>query len=169
MRGLGELLDNLDGLNVNVRSAGRGAANAAAQVVKVQAVANARAQGLVSTGALVKNIAVKRERGTPATWHEYHVGVRHGKEAKGAEKIAVRGRDGSIRFEYTDNPFYWHMWEFGHYNVFLRRHVAARAFMRPAMLSKEGSLLEVMRVYLVGRIQATMSKALGSDLMGSAS
>jgi HK97 gp10 family phage protein len=160
VKGLQELLDNLDGVNVSMRSAGRGAANAAAQVVKREAVKNARAQGLISTGALVNNIAVKRERGTPPTWHEYHVGVRHGREAKGAQKIAVRGSDGKIRFEYTDNPFYWHMWEFGHYNVFLRRHVAARAFMRPAMLSKEGELVEVMGVYLADRLERVIAKAI---------
>lgn len=160
MRGLAELLDNLDRLNVSVRSAGRGAASSAAQVVKREAVNNARVQGLVSTGALVKNIAVKREPGTPATWFEYHVGVRHGKESKGAQKIAVRGADGRVRFEYVDNPFYWFMWEFGHYNVFLRRHVAAKPFIRPAMLSKEESLIDVMRDYLADRIEREMGKVL---------
>jgi HK97 gp10 family phage protein len=160
VRGLQELLANLDELGVTVRSACRGAVNAASQEVKRAAIANARAQGLVSTGALVNNIAVKRERGTPATITEYHIGVRHGKEAKGAQKIAVRGADGRIRFEYTDNPFYWHMWEFGHYNVFLRRHVAARAFMRPAMLAREDGLLEIMRAYLAARIERTQNRIL---------
>jgi hypothetical protein len=130
------------------------------QVVKRQAVDNARAQGLVSTGALVKNIAVKREPNTPAHITEYHIGVRHGPEAKATQKIAVRGRDGTIRFEYVNDPFYWFMWEFGHYNVFLRRHVAARAFLRPAMASREGELLEVMRSYLAERLERTVMKAL---------
>lgn len=160
IRGLAELLENLDSLGVSERSARRGAVNAAAQVVKRQAVENARAQGLVETGALVKNIAVKRERNTSPTWTEYHVGVRSGGQAKGAEKIAVRGKDGTIRFEYTNNPFYWHMWEFGHYNVLLRRHVAARAFMRPAMYARQGELVDVMETYLADRLERTVMKAI---------
>jgi HK97 gp10 family phage protein len=160
IRGLQELLDNLEAVHVSVRSAARGATNAAAQVVKRQAVENARAQGLVNTGALVNNIAVKRERGTPPNIVEYHIGVRHGREAKGAQKIAVRGRDGSIQFEYVNDPFYWWFWEFGHYNVLLRRHVAARAFLRPAMETKAPELLQVMRDYLAQRIERVTAKAL---------
>lgn len=159
IRGLAELLDNLDGLNVTVRTAGRGATNAAAQVVKKQAIVNARAQGLVDTGALVDNIAVKRQTGTSPTWFEYHIGVRHGKEAKGAQRIAVRGSDGKVRFEYSDNPFYWFFWEFGHYNTWAKRFIAARPFLRPAMLSKEGELVEVMRTYLAAKIEKITMKA----------
>lgn len=160
VRGLQELLANLEDLNVSMRSACRGAVNAAAQDVKRAAIANARAQGLVNSGALVNNIAVKRERGTPETITEYHIGVRHGKESKGTQRIALRGSDGKIRYEYTDNPFYWHMWEFGHYNVFLRRHVSARAFMRPAMLAREDGLLEIMRSYLAARLERTQNRIL---------
>lgn len=160
MRGLQDLLDNLTALGVSERSARRGAVNAAAQVVKREAVKNARAQGLVSTGALVNNIAVKRERGTSDNWTEYHVGVRSGREAKGADKIAVRGSDGRIRFEYTDNPFYWHMWEFGHFNVFLRRYVPAKPFMRPAMQTKQEELIEVMRTNMADRLDRTVMKAI---------
>lgn len=160
MKGLKELLDNLDSLNVSVRSAGRGACNAAAQVVKKQAVANARAHGLVSTGALVQNIAVKRERGTPSTWFEYHIGVRHGRESKGAEKIAVRNSNGKIVYEWTNNPFYWWFWEIGHFNVFANRHIPAKAFLGPAMASTQGQLLGVMRDYLATRIERTIAKAI---------
>lgn len=158
IKGLAELLSNLHDVGVTVRTAARGATNAAAQIVKAEAVKNARAQGLVSTGALVNNIAVKRERNTPDTWIEYHVGVRHGKEAKGATKIAVRGRDGRIRFEYADDPFYWWFWEMGHFNIFFGRHVAARAFLRPAMYSRQGALLDVMRTYLATRLERTTMK-----------
>lgn len=160
VRGLKEILDNLDEVGVSMRAGCRGACNAAAQDVKRAAIANARAQGLVSTGALVRNIAVKRERGTPPDIFEYHIGVRHGADAKGAEKIAVRGADGKIRFEYTDNPFYWWFWEIGHYNVFFRRHVAARPFLRPAMLARESGLLEIMREYLAKRLERTTNRIL---------
>jgi HK97 gp10 family phage protein len=160
IRGLAELFAALDGVGVTLRQAGRGACNAAAQVVKAKAIENARAQGLVSTGALVNNIAVKRQLGTPPDIFEYHVGVRSGHEAKGSQKVAVRGRDGSIRLEYTDNPFYWRMWELGHYNVLLRAFVPARAFLRPAMDSKQDELVGVMRDYLAARLERVMDKAI---------
>lgn len=160
--GLEELFANLDDVGVTMRQAARGACNAAAQVVKRQAVANARAQGLVATGALVKNIAVKRQQGTPPEIAEYHIGVRHGREAKGAEKIAVRGKDGSIRYEYTDDPFYWLMWEFGHYNVFYRAQVAARPFLRPAMDSTAGEREQVITDFLRTRLESVTAKRLGT-------
>lgn len=160
MEGLQELLDNLDGLGVAVKSAARGATNAAAQTVKREAIVLARMQGLVSTGALVNNIAVKRETSVPPNLTEYHVGVRHGGESKAAQKIAVRGNDGKIRFEYVNDPFYWWFWEFGHYNVFLRQHVAARPFLRPAMDSQAPKMLGVMKDYLVARIERTVGKLL---------
>jgi HK97 gp10 family phage protein len=160
MRGLRELLDNLDKVGVTVRAAAGGAVNAAAQEVKKRAIENARAQGLVSTGALVKNIAVKRQRGTPATRFEYHIGVRHGKEAKNTQKIAIRGKDGSIRFEYENDPFYWWFWEIGHYNVFLRKHVAAKPFLRPAMDAVAPYALDMMRDYLAQRLDRTVNRVL---------
>lgn len=158
MTGLEELFAHLDELGVTVRQAARGACNAMAQAVKKDAVVIARMQGLVSTGALVNNISVKRQRGTPDNIAEYHIGVRYGPQAKGAEKIAVRGADGRIRFEYTDNPFYWHMWEFGHYNIFLRRHAAARAFLRPAMMANDDKLAGIAIDYLSTRIERTTAR-----------
>lgn len=160
MKGLQELLDNLEGLGVAVRNAAPGAALAVAGRVKLEAINNAQMQGLVSTGALVNNIAVKRERDVAPGVFEYHIGVRHGSEAKSAQKIAVRGRDGKIRFEYENDPFYWWFWEFGHYNVFLRAHVAARPYMRPAMDSVAPQGLELMRAYLVRRLENATNKAL---------
>lgn len=160
MRGLKELLDNLEALGKNVRTEARGASVAAAQVVRREAVAIARAQGLVDTGALVANIAIKRERGTPANIHEVHIGVRHGASAKAAQRVAVRNRDGKIRFEWTNNPFYWWFWEFGHYNGFLKRHVAAKPFIRPAMDQKAPEALGVMKQRLADRIERTVGKAL---------
>lgn len=160
MKGLAELLDNLKELDRNINSEARIAAAAGAQLVKKEAVLIARAQGLVDTGALVKNIAIKREPGTSKTWHEYHIGVRHGREAKAAERIAVRNHDGKIKFEWTNNPFYWWFWEFGHYNGFLKRHVAARPFIRPAMEHKQGEVLDAMKARLAARLEKFQAKAL---------
>ena len=160
MRGLKELLENLKGLDRNMNAEARGAANAGAQVVKRAAVVNARMQKLEDSGALLKNIAVKREKGTARNIYEYHVGVRHGPETKGAQRIAVRSHDGKIHFQWTDNPFYWWFWEFGHYNGFLKRHVPARPFIRPALSSNTSQVLDAMKIRLADRLEKFTQQAL---------
>lgn len=163
MRGLAELLENLKALGRNINSEARIAAAAGATLMKKEAVLIARAHGLVDTGALVKNIAIKRERGTSKTWHEYHIGVRHGREARAAERVAVRSKDGKIHFQWTNNPFYWWFWEFGHYNGFLKRHVAAKPFIRPAMETKQGEVLNAIRDRLAARLNTFQAKALSGN------
>lgn len=160
MRGLRELLENLKALDRNISTESRIAAAAGATIVKKEAVNIARVQGLVDTGALVKNIAIKREPGTPKNIHEYHIGVRHGANARGAARIAVRGRDGKIGFQWTNNPFYWWFWEFGHYNGFLKRHIAARPFIRPAMTGKQGEVMDSIKKRLAARIEKFTRKAI---------
>lgn len=160
MKGLKELLENLQGLDRNINAEARGAANAGAQVVKREAVVIARMQGLVDTGALIKNIAVKREKRTPKNIYEYHVGVRHGSESKNGERIAVRSHDGKIHFQWTNNPFYWWFWEFGHYNGFLKRHVAAKPFIRPALAGKTSEVFEAMKIRLTNRLEKFTQQAL---------
>ena len=160
MRGLKELLENLKALDRNINTEARIAAAAGATIVKREAVSIARVQGLVDTGALVKNIAIKRERGTPKNIHEYHIGVRHGASAKAAQRIAVRNRDGKIKFQWTNNPFYWWFWEFGHYNGFLKRHVAARPFIRPAMEAKQGEVMGAIKFRLAARLDKFTRKAI---------
>lgn len=160
VRGLRELLATLDDLGVQTRDAARTACGSAAGVVKREAISRAVAQGFNRTGAMVQNIAMKRERGVPANIVEFHVGVRHGRDSKKARKIAYRTRDGKIRFEYDNDPFYWWFWEFGHYNHWLKAHVPARPFIGPAMKAKEGQLLDVMREALAKRIERVTRKAL---------
>lgn len=160
MRGLKELLENLKALDRNINTEARIAVASGATIVKREAVQIARGHGLVDTGALVKNIAIKREKGTPKNIHEYHIGVRHGKEAKAAQRIAVRNSEGKIKFQWTNNPFYWWFWEFGHYNGFLKRHVAAKPFIRPAMTAKQGEVLGAMKSRLAARLEKFTRKAL---------
>ena len=160
VRGLPELFAALDGLHITATSAARTAVNAGAQLVKREAILRATAQGFNPSGDMVKNIAVKRERGTSRNITEYHVGVRHGRDSKKARKIAYRTRDGKIRFEYDNDPFYWWFWEFGHYNHWLKAHVPARPFIGPAIKAKESQVLDVMREALARRLERVTMKAL---------
>ena len=159
MRGLKELLQNLKELDRNVNTEARIAVAAGANLVKKEAVKNARAHKLADTGALINNIAIKREKGVPKGVYEYHVGVRRG-NAKNAPRIPVLGKDGKTKFQWMNNPFYWWFWEFGHFNEWSKRHVAAKPFIRPAMASKQGEVLGVMKMRLAARLQRFTKKAL---------
>jgi len=156
MKGLAELLQDLKDLDANVNSEARIAAAAGAKLVKKEAVLIARAQGLVDTGALVKNIAIKREPGTPRGIHEYHIGVRHGPQTD-EWVVTSSGKRGK---KYSNNPFYWWFWEFGHFNTFLGRHVAAKPFIRPALVNKQGEVIDAMKARLAARIKQHVRKSL---------
>ena len=159
MRGLKELLQNLAELDRSMKTEARAMANAGAQVVKKEAITIAKAHGLVDTGALTKNIAVKRETGTPSNIFEYHVGVRHGGEAKSAERIAVKGADGKLRYEWTNNPFYWWFWELGHFNTWTHSFVPAKPFIGPALANKKEEAFEAMRKRGADRLEKFTQKA----------
>lgn len=91
---------------------------AGGKIVRERAKANARANGSVISGAMVDNIAIKRETEAPDGTAQYHVGVRHGNQqtrkvrAKGQRRLVVsRGRIVQRR---DNDPFYWKFVERGH-------------------------------------------------------
>lgn len=90
---------------------------AAGGVLKKKAKAIAQANGSVRSGAMVKNIAIKREPSAPAGSVEYHMGVRNGgqltKKQKSTAKLAVNSV-GRIVKKYQDDPYYWRWVERGH-------------------------------------------------------
>lgn len=78
----------------------------------LRATARRLASGLFKrrSGALLSNIAVKREvRRAPPGAVEYDLGVRHGKnltrKAKAVQRLSVKG--GRIVSRYVNNPIYW--------------------------------------------------------------
>lgn len=89
---------------------------AAGGVLKKKAKAIAQANGSVRTGAMVKNIAIKREPSAPAGTVEYHMGVRNGgqltKKQKSTAKLSVNSI-GRIVKKYADDPYYWRWVERG--------------------------------------------------------
>jgi HK97 gp10 family phage protein len=99
----------------------RAAVVAGAQVVKKRAKQIARSKGVEDTGALIRNIAGKVEKQRSPEYVQINIGVRHGKPNPKAKR--------------QDDPFYWHMHEFG------TSKMAARPFIRPAFEeSKEEAL-----------------------------
>jgi len=84
-----------------------------AGVIRAEARTRAKALGLVLSGAMVKNIALKREPKTSRTRTEYHVGVRHGAQARNAKKV-IGVKNGKLSVTYENDPYYWWFVEFGH-------------------------------------------------------
>jgi hypothetical protein len=126
------------------------AALAGANVIKRGAISIATAKGLRLTGALINNIAVKRERDPPPSTAQYNLGVRHGRDlgSKARVEYAVRA-DGSIRKVYVDDPFYWWYLEFG-----TKPHEQAAPRGRRLALEAGGKTVFAMKVRNPG-IQAT--------------
>jgi HK97 gp10 family phage protein len=148
---------------------------AAGGVLKKEAKALAQSQGLRKTGALINNIAIKRER-TPEGIAQYHLGVRHGRDLgrKAATKLKI-GKTGRIVKSYLNDPFYWSFLERGRNiyrgatrarNMLGTRHrmkatknvagkVAATPFIAPALTNKRAEAIEAMQK----RLQKTLDKA----------
>ncbi|MGI4856753.1 MAG: HK97-gp10 family putative phage morphogenesis protein [Janthinobacterium lividum] len=118
--GLEAFIDGLRSIKGNLRcKVAFSAALAGANVIKRRAKRNAITLGLRQSGALINNIAVKREREAPDGRAQYNLGVRHGRELGSKARVTYSIRaDGSIRKQYVDDPFYWWYDEFG-----TKRHV----------------------------------------------
>lgn len=84
-------------------------------VLRKQARANATALGLKKTGALIKNIVIKRETQAGPGIEQVNLGVRHGRDLtrkqKSVNRLVVTAK-GRIVKRYVDDPFYWHFLEF---------------------------------------------------------
>lgn len=102
----------------------RSAVVAGAQVIKKRAKQIARSKGIEDTGALIRNIAGKVEKQRNPEYVQINIGVRHGKPNPKAKR--------------QDDPFYWHMHEFG------TSKMAARPFIRPAFEETKEEALGAM-------------------------
>lgn len=91
---------------------------AAGGVLKKEAKAIAQSKGLKISGALIRNIAIKRERNAPAGTEQYNLGVRHGRDLGNGKKVTkyleYSKRKGRIVIKRKDDPFYWKFVELGH-------------------------------------------------------
>jgi len=147
LEGWDQLIKNLNELHVDLtEKAARSAVVGAASLVRADAKKRAKAQGLELSGALLENIAIKRER-TPKGRHQYHVGVRHGRKSKRARKV-INFSGGRRRVTYENDPFYWWFHEFG------TSKMPARPFLRPAFEENQQRILETMAT----RIRKSLDK-----------
>jgi HK97 gp10 family phage protein len=148
---------------------------AAGGVLKKEAKALAQQQGLRKTGALIDNIAIKREK-TPEGIAQYNLGVRHGRDlGRKAKKVLTVKASGRVGTKYVNDPFYWSFLEFGRNiyrgsttarNMNSKRkrmkttktvvgRVAATPFIAPSLQNKRTEAIEAMKK----RLQKTLEKA----------
>ncbi len=164
--GIGSMRANFEGLRSDMRKrTGRRMVAAGGAVLKRIAKAIAQANGSRRTGAMIKNIAIKREPQAPPDTEQYNLGVRHGRDlskkqkAKGT-RLAVTGK-GRIVKRYEDDPYYWRWVEQGHKIVprqaagggkqSLRKRrkaatgsVPAKPFIGPALTQGRGEAINAM-------------------------
>ena len=174
--GIGDMRAHFTHLRQDMQTrTGRQMVVAAGGVLKRKAKEIAQANGSRLTGAMIKNIAIKRERGAPPGTEQYHLGVRHGRnlssKARKNTHLAVSGR-GRIVERYADDPYYWKWVELGHQVVprqpnkgrkksWKTRRAAATAtvpgkpFIGPALEQGRAEAIAAME----RRLQQTLAKA----------
>lgn len=113
--GLGDLRSQFSSLakDMGLRTA-RSMVVSAGGVLKKESKRLAQEQGLRKTGAMINNIAIKREK-TPEGVTQYNLGVRHGKElGRKAKKVLTVKKSGRVGVKYVNDPYYWWWVERGH-------------------------------------------------------
>ena len=115
IHGLGDLKKAFASLGKDMETrTARSMVVSAGGVLKAESKRLAQQQGLRRTGALINNIAIKRER-TPAGIAQYHLGVRNGRDlGRKAKKVLTVRKSGRIGVKYENDPYYWWWVEFGH-------------------------------------------------------
>lgn len=137
--GIGELSQSFQSLKTGMETrTARVMVAAAGGVVRSKARGIAQAKGLRKSGALIKNIVIKREPQAPAGTAQYNLGVRHGrnltKKQKTNSKLAIN-KTGRIVKRYEDDPYYWRFPEFG------TKKQQATPYLQPALeQGKEGAI-----------------------------
>lgn len=154
--GLGDLRKSFAGLRdeMKMKTALRMVASAGG-VLRTEAKRIAQSRGLRKTGAMIRNIAIKRERRAPAGTTQYHLGVKHGRDlGKRAIKylaIGSRGkRRGRVVTRYKNDPYYWFMVNFG--TKYIK---PGYRFMEDALENKRAEAIAAMEK----RLQQDIEKA----------
>ncbi|MFC7518696.1 HK97-gp10 family putative phage morphogenesis protein [Herbaspirillum sp. GCM10030257] len=153
VEGLAELRTQFASVGTEMKTrTARGMVVSAGGVLKREAKRLAQEHGLLKTGALINNIAIKREK-TPDGIAQYHLGERHGRDlGRKAEKKLVVGKSGRIVTRRENDPFYWFYHEFG------TKKMQARPYIAPALENKRDAAIEAMEKRLARDIEKANKK-----------
>ena len=136
---------------------------AAGGVLKGKAKVIALANGSRRTGAMIKNIAIKRETSAPAGTEQYHLGVRHGrnltaKAKKSGAHLAV-SKKGRIVKRYEDDRYYWRWVELGHKVVGRATGRAGQQELTYTRKGRSGNLITYKRKRSADSLRARRAQA----------
>ncbi len=119
-------------------------------VVRTEAKRIAQAHGLRKSGALIRNIAIKRERNAPAGTEQYNLGVRHGRDLGNGKKVVkylVQNSRWRIVTKRENDPFYWRFLEFD------TKFRKATSFIQKALENKRDQAIQAMHDRLAKDIE----------------
>lgn len=110
-------------------------------VLRREAKAIAQGYGLKRSGALIRNIAIKRERSAPVGIEQYNLGVRHGRDLGNGKKVVkflAKNRSGRVVTRRENDPFYWKFLEFD------TKNRSATPFIQAALKNKSQEAISAM-------------------------
>lgn len=120
IEGIGVLRENFEKAAIEMRDKiAMRMVVAGGQVLRKEARVIAQSKGLRKSGALIKNIVIKRERDVPAGTVQVNLGVRHGRAMNGKKviKYLAVAKSGRVVVRRQNDPFYWSFLEFGHKTI----------------------------------------------------
>lgn len=171
--GIGDMQANFAKLRDDMKNrTSRRMVVAGGNVLKRKAKQIAQANGSVRTGAMVKNIAIKREPQAPDGTTQYNLGVRHGRDLSAKQKKSAKlavASSGRIVKRYQDDPYYWKWVEEGH-NIVPRKGsgegAPSRAKRRAQATGRVPAKPFIGRALAEGRTEAleAMNDRLNDDL-----
>jgi HK97 gp10 family phage protein len=121
---------------------------AGASVLRKEARFIATAAGLKKTGALVANIAVKRERDAESGTEQYNLGVRHGRALGRGKNVKwmLVNKGGRIVSRRANDPYYWIFVHSG------TKHIKGVAFISQALENKREASINAMKLQAIKEI-----------------
>jgi HK97 gp10 family phage protein len=145
-----ELSRAFQGLKQDVVQGGaaRRVAMAGASVLRKEARRIATEAGLRKTGALINNIAVKREKDAETGTEQYNLGVRHGRSlgrGKSVKWILVN-KGSRIVSRRANDPFYWIFVHSG------TKNIEGVPFISQALENKREASINAMKLQAIKEI-----------------
>lgn len=164
--GIGDLANNFKAVRTDMETrVSRAMVVAAGNVLKRKAKDIALANGSKRTGAMIKNIVIKREPDTPAGTTQYHLGVRHGRNLTKKQKSSARlvvNKGGRIVKQYQDDPYYWRWVEQGHKTVAAASGQTGTQEQTYTRKGKDGKLITYRRKRSVDSLRSRRAASSGS-------
>lgn len=140
--GMGELTKQFQRLKGEMKlKTSRRMVAAAGGVLRKEARSIAQGHGLKKTGALIRNIAIKRERNAPSGTEQYNLGVRHGRDLGNGKKIIKYlevNKRGRVVTRRVNDPWYWKFLEFD------TKNRNATPFIQKALSNKSAEAIAAM-------------------------